>query len=115
MKVLKNTTIGSPGKLPELSRPHGYLSSQMSKRQLLHPVFTFGLIVSETRWIGGVQSHRFDYDAGTGGIGNQRVFVRVPKDEGIPDGMTVDAAGYVWSARWDGGSMTWRSAAPCCR
>lgn len=58
MKVLKNTTIGSPGKLPELSRPHGYLFSQMSKRKLLHPVFTFGLIVSETRWIGGVQSHR---------------------------------------------------------
>ncbi len=49
--------------------------------------------------------YRFDYDADTGGIGNQRVFVRVAKDEGIPDGMTVDAAGYVWSARWDGGCV----------
>jgi len=49
--------------------------------------------------------YRFDYDAGAGGIGNQQVFVRVPKGEGIPDGMTVDAAGYVWSARWDGGCV----------
>ena len=26
-------------------------------------------------------------------------------EEGIPDGMTVDAQGYVWSARWDGGCL----------
>jgi len=48
--------------------------------------------------------YRFDYDRATGAIGNQRVFVRTPDDpaEGRPDGMTVDADGYVWSARWDG-------------
>jgi D-xylonolactonase len=46
----------------------------------------------------------FDYDQATGAISNRRVFARVPDDqaEGIPDGMTVDAEGYVWSARWDG-------------
>ncbi len=46
----------------------------------------------------------FDYDQATGAITNQRVFVRTPSDpaEGHPDGMTVDAEGYVWSARWDG-------------
>ncbi len=47
----------------------------------------------------------FDYDVDTGGLGNRRVFVRVPDGEGVPDGMTVDAAGYVWSARWDGGCV----------
>ena len=49
----------------------------------------------------------FDYDEETGDISNQRVFVRVPdrEGEGIPDGMTVDAEGYVWSARWDGSCM----------
>ena len=26
-------------------------------------------------------------------------------DEGKPDGMTVDAEGYVWSARWNGGLL----------
>ena len=45
----------------------------------------------------------FDYDQESGAISDQRVFVRTPEGEGIPDGMTVDAEGYIWSARWDGG------------
>jgi D-xylono/L-arabinono-1,4-lactonase len=44
----------------------------------------------------------FDYDQKTGSITNQRLFVRTPEDEGVPDGMTIDAEGYIWSARWDG-------------
>jgi D-xylonolactonase len=47
----------------------------------------------------------FDYDQETGVITNQRVFVETPDNEGSPDGMTVDAKGYVWSARWDGGCL----------
>lgn len=47
----------------------------------------------------------FDYDGATGALTNQRVFVRTPEGEGVPDGMTVDAEGYVWSARWDGGCL----------
>mgnify|MGYP000957927405 FL=1 len=47
----------------------------------------------------------FDYDAATGNLTNQRLFVRTPEGEGVPDGMTVDAEGYVWSARWDGGHL----------
>jgi len=47
----------------------------------------------------------YDYDQETGDIANQRLFVRTPEDEGVPDGMTVDAEGYVWSARWDGGCL----------
>lgn len=48
--------------------------------------------------------YRFDYDEATGDIADPEVFVRVPDiaSEGHPDGMTVDAEGYVWSARWDG-------------
>jgi sugar lactone lactonase YvrE len=49
--------------------------------------------------------YRFDYDQRTGELSNQQVFVRLPEDLGIPDGMTVDAEGYVWSAIWDGGCM----------
>jgi len=33
------------------------------------------------------------------------VFVETPDDGSIPDGMTVDAEGYVWGARWDGSSL----------
>lgn len=49
----------------------------------------------------------FDYEQETGHIHNQRPFARVPDDpdEGIPDGLTVDADGGVWSARWDGGCV----------
>jgi D-xylono/L-arabinono-1,4-lactonase len=44
----------------------------------------------------------FDYNGTTGEISNRRVFTQVPPDEGGPDGMTVDAEGHVWSARWGG-------------
>ena len=47
----------------------------------------------------------FDYDRNTGAIANQRIFVQTPQDEGVPDGMTVDAEGFVWSARWNGGCL----------
>jgi D-xylono/L-arabinono-1,4-lactonase len=49
--------------------------------------------------------YRFDYDEATGALSNQRVFARNPEAEGMPDGMTVDAEGSVWSARWDGGQL----------
>ena len=47
----------------------------------------------------------FDYDLKTGEIKNRRVFVTVPKSEGVPDGMTVDKEGCIWSARWGGGCI----------
>ena len=47
----------------------------------------------------------FDYDQATGAITNRRVFASVPEGEGVPDGMTVDAEGYIWSARWGGSCL----------
>jgi sugar lactone lactonase YvrE len=47
----------------------------------------------------------FDYDQASGAISHQRLFVKVPEGEGGPDGMTVDAEGYVWSARWGGSRL----------
>lgn len=51
--------------------------------------------------------YSFDYDSATGEISGQQVFARVPTGagEGGPDGMTVDASGRVWSARWGGGRV----------
>lgn len=47
----------------------------------------------------------YDYDRATGALSNRRLFVETPPGDGIPDGMTVDAEGYVWSARWDNASL----------
>ena len=47
----------------------------------------------------------FDYDENTGALSNQRVWLQVPEGVGGPDGMTVDAQGFVWSARWDGSAL----------
>ena len=49
----------------------------------------------------------FDYDAETGSISNKRQFVYVPEEpgQGAPDGMTMDAEGCVWSARWGGSCL----------
>ena len=52
------------------------------------------------------QIYLFDYDQATGAITNQRVFVDSTSEDGMPDGMTVDAGGNVWSARWDGYRLT---------
>jgi sugar lactone lactonase YvrE len=46
-----------------------------------------------------------DYDQKTGAIKNRRLFVDSSELLGIPDGMTVDKEGCVWSARWDGGCL----------
>ena len=46
--------------------------------------------------------YRFNYDRATGDLSNQEVAITTPEDEGVPDGMTVDTEGYIWSARWNG-------------
>jgi sugar lactone lactonase YvrE len=50
---------------------------------------------------------RFAYDRASGSISDPQTFVSVPftPGEGGPDGMTVDADGNVWSARWDGSCL----------
>ncbi len=47
----------------------------------------------------------FDYDIDSGELSNKRVFVNTEENDGIPDGMTIDSEGFVWSARWDGSSL----------
>jgi sugar lactone lactonase YvrE len=46
--------------------------------------------------------HAFAFDADRGTISDGRILVTVREDEGAPDGMTVDAAGYLWVAIYDG-------------
>ena len=44
----------------------------------------------------------YDYNLKAGSISNRHIFARVPDNEGLPDGLTVDAEGFVWSAQWYG-------------
>ncbi|WP_128904539.1 SMP-30/gluconolactonase/LRE family protein [Halorubrum amylolyticum] len=61
---------------------------------------TFYVTESEARRI-----YAFDYDRETGGLTDRSTFHAVAADDGVPDGMTVDAADHVWSARWNGGRV----------
>jgi len=47
----------------------------------------------------------FDFDDGVGEISNARVLVTVDASVGAPDGLTVDAAGDLWVAVYDGGRV----------
>lgn len=49
--------------------------------------------------------YAYDYRRSDGTLRNRRTLVRVPTREGIPDGLTVDAAGFIWSVQWFGGSL----------
>jgi D-xylonolactonase len=51
------------------------------------------------------QVSRFDWDEATGELTDRQVFVDTSDEDGVPDGMTVDADGFVWCARWGGGCL----------
>jgi len=46
-----------------------------------------------------------DYDAAAGRAGPPFVFADKGAAPGFPDGMAVDAEGFLWNARWDGGGV----------
>jgi len=47
----------------------------------------------------------YDFDAASGAIANRRVFLEVAEGDGVPDGATVDADGFVWVAHMRGGKV----------
>ena len=44
--------------------------------------------------------YAYDFDVDSGAISNRRAFVQGSSADGQPDGMTLDAEGFVWSAHW---------------
>ncbi len=46
----------------------------------------------------------FEYDSRTG-LSNRHPVVRIPEEQGDPDGLTVDADGYLWVALYRGGAV----------
>jgi sugar lactone lactonase YvrE len=49
--------------------------------------------------------YAYEVHPATGALSNRRPFVRVPAGEGLPDGLTVDGEGFVWSAQWYGSQV----------
>jgi L-arabinonolactonase len=45
--------------------------------------------------------YAYDFDGSEGTIQNRRI-LNDSKSHGYPDGATIDAEGYIWSARWEG-------------
>ena len=49
--------------------------------------------------------YAYDYHPELGTASNKRLLVKISMDEGLPDGLTVDAEGFIWSAQWFGGCL----------
>lgn len=47
----------------------------------------------------------YDYSKDDSLPSNKRVFATIPSEEGKPDGIIVDAEGYVWNGRWGGATI----------
>lgn len=47
----------------------------------------------------------YEFDPASGTVGGGRLFVSDEDEAWFPDGVTVDADGYVWNCKWDGGRI----------
>jgi sugar lactone lactonase YvrE len=47
----------------------------------------------------------YEVEPATGSLTRRRILVKVADDEGLPDGLTVDEDGFIWSAQWFGGCV----------
>jgi sugar lactone lactonase YvrE len=59
--------------------------------------FNFGDTLENAIWV-------YDYDEHTGSIGKPNPFFS-GFSRGLPDGSAIDAEGYLWNCRWDGGCI----------
>jgi sugar lactone lactonase YvrE len=47
-----------------------------------------------------------DYDPLSGTASNHRIFARLLEEDGMPDGLIVDAEGFIWNGHWAGWKLT---------
>ena len=100
----------------DLNAPDGSLY-RLDADRTIHPLDT-GLAVANgiglspdggTLYVTDMFHHQilaYDYDVVGGTVSRKRTFATVPPEAGLPDGLIVDAAGFVWSAHWAGWRIT---------
>lgn len=76
---------------------------------LAHTTVSNGLGFSadgRTAYFNDTDTQRVDmFDVADGELHDRRPLVRIPEDQGAPDGLTVAADGSVWVALWGGGAV----------
>lgn len=96
------TDTGKPGRLYRLDRD-GRLTLLFDGIGCANGMaFTHDLSTMYFTDSGKYVVYAFDYDRLSGNLSRQRPFIQSPPADGFPDGMTIDAQGDIWSARWDG-------------
>ena len=50
--------------------------------------------------------YAYDFDTGAGSLSNKRLWLAFAPGDGVPDGMTTDAAGRLWIAHWGGACVS---------
>lgn len=48
----------------------------------------------------------YRYARTTDGVADRQLFLQLTEEQGYPDGMTVDADGYIWLAHWQGSRIS---------
>ena len=49
--------------------------------------------------------YAYDVAPRSGSLSSKRALTRIPAEDGIPDGLTVDSEGFVWCAMWYGAQV----------
>lgn len=102
-----STTVGTPGE----GSVYRIDADLEPRREIAATTISNGIGWDPAdRWMYFVDSatyrlDAFEFDAAAGALGERRTVARIDPDEGLPDGLAVDAEGGIWVALFGGGRV----------